>query len=413
MRGLIDTAASVEVAARGAKRRQVPMAAATRALSRRSHRRHRRRLRVGGARSFRNLTPIASSESRCCPAACSPHFALKSTPPPNACWRVLVWRSSSPPAQAAVGALVHHLGREHDSMRQAKQDIDAWTREIDSRGLGRDHRHRLRLRDDAEGLRIHFPRADDEYAAKAARVSHIARDISEVLAELMKEPSVAGRLGAGVSAPGASSVTLGRSHRCGWRTTPPARSSTARNSTPSRQLFCATPASPCSTCPEGHICCGSAGTYSMLQPEMSAKLRDRKARNIETDETRCHRHWQHRVHHADFTGDGCSHRSHRRAARLRPPVARRRHSWSARQGIVMGLDTVEIVLAIEEEFRYAFRHSERSRRHPRHCRKSSSDYVTIASGAIPGRTLRPSRSRCTLGTREEPSSSSNWGSSRT
>ncbi len=33
--------------------------------------------------------------------------------------------------------------------------------------------------------------------------------------------------------------------------------------------------------PEGHICCGSAGTYSMLQPEMSAKLRDRKARNIE------------------------------------------------------------------------------------------------------------------------------------
>jgi glycolate oxidase iron-sulfur subunit len=34
--------------------------------------------------------------------------------------------------------------------------------------------------------------------------------------------------------------------------------------------------------PESHICCGSAGTYSMLQPEMSAQLRDRKARNIES-----------------------------------------------------------------------------------------------------------------------------------
>jgi glycolate oxidase iron-sulfur subunit len=32
--------------------------------------------------------------------------------------------------------------------------------------------------------------------------------------------------------------------------------------------------------PEGHLCCGSAGTYNMLQPELSAGLRDRKAANI-------------------------------------------------------------------------------------------------------------------------------------
>jgi glycolate oxidase iron-sulfur subunit len=32
--------------------------------------------------------------------------------------------------------------------------------------------------------------------------------------------------------------------------------------------------------PEGHICCGSAGTYNLLQPELSAQLRDRKAENI-------------------------------------------------------------------------------------------------------------------------------------
>jgi glycolate oxidase iron-sulfur subunit len=32
--------------------------------------------------------------------------------------------------------------------------------------------------------------------------------------------------------------------------------------------------------PEGHLCCGSAGTYNMLQPELSSALRDRKASNI-------------------------------------------------------------------------------------------------------------------------------------
>ncbi len=34
--------------------------------------------------------------------------------------------------------------------------------------------------------------------------------------------------------------------------------------------------------PEGHICCGSAGTYNLLQPELSGQLRDRKLANIES-----------------------------------------------------------------------------------------------------------------------------------
>jgi glycolate oxidase iron-sulfur subunit len=35
------------------------------------------------------------------------------------------------------------------------------------------------------------------------------------------------------------------------------------------------------TVPEGHLCCGSAGTYNLLQPEIATKLRDRKVGNIE------------------------------------------------------------------------------------------------------------------------------------
>ncbi len=34
--------------------------------------------------------------------------------------------------------------------------------------------------------------------------------------------------------------------------------------------------------PEGHLCCGSAGTYNLLQPELAGRLRDRKVRNIES-----------------------------------------------------------------------------------------------------------------------------------
>ena len=34
--------------------------------------------------------------------------------------------------------------------------------------------------------------------------------------------------------------------------------------------------------PEGHLCCGSAGTYNLLQPEIAGQLRDRKVANIES-----------------------------------------------------------------------------------------------------------------------------------
>ena len=36
--------------------------------------------------------------------------------------------------------------------------------------------------------------------------------------------------------------------------------------------------------PESHLCCGSAGTYNLLQPEIAGRLRDRKVANIERTE---------------------------------------------------------------------------------------------------------------------------------
>ncbi|MEJ1965871.1 MAG: heterodisulfide reductase-related iron-sulfur binding cluster [Gammaproteobacteria bacterium] len=169
------------------------------------------------------------------------------------------------PGTGCCGALVHHLGREHDSAAQAKADIDAWTREIEDRGLDA-----IIVTASGCGTMIKdygfMFRTDAAYAAKAARVSALARDISEVLAEI-EIPGEAGEAsvkGLRVAYHSACSLQHGQKlHGVAPRLLREAGFTVL-------------------DVPEGHICCGSAGTYSMLQPEMSGQLRERKARNIES-----------------------------------------------------------------------------------------------------------------------------------
>lgn len=165
------------------------------------------------------------------------------------------------------GALVHHLGREHDSAAQAKADIDAWSRELDERGLDA-----IVVTASGCGTMVKdygfLFRNDPAYAAKAARVSSLARDVSEVLAEVMPR-------GAPSSDDASSSPMRVAYH-------------SACSLQHGQKLHAVAPqllrnaGFTVLDVPEGHICCGSAGTYSMLQPEMSGRLRDRKARNIES-----------------------------------------------------------------------------------------------------------------------------------
>ena len=68
--------------------------------------------------------------------------------------------------------------------------------------------------------------------------------------------------------------------------------------------------------PEGHLCCGSAGTYNLLQPEIAMQLRDRKVANIERTAAGRDRHRQYRLHHPDRLRHGDAGRAHRRAAGL-------------------------------------------------------------------------------------------------
>jgi glycolate oxidase iron-sulfur subunit len=170
---------------------------------------------------------------------------------------------------ACCGALVHHLGREHESSAQAKADIDAWTRELDSKGLDA-----IIVTASGCGTMVKdygfIFRNDPEYAEKAARVSALARDVSEVLAELLQP------------AQGSAAAVDRASLRVAYHSACSLQHGQKLHALAPGLLR--TAGFTVLDIPEAHICCGSAGTYSLLQPEMSGQLRDRKARNIESVE---------------------------------------------------------------------------------------------------------------------------------
>jgi glycolate oxidase iron-sulfur subunit len=164
--------------------------------------------------------------------------------------------------EACCGSLVHHMGREQQALAQARNNIDAWTREIEDQGLDA-----ILITVSGCGTAVKdygfMLRTDPAYAVKAARISALAKDVSEYLARLNIQAAA-----------------------------PPARLTVAYHAACSLQhgqKVAREPKELLSKCgfvvkdvPEGHLCCGSAGTYNILQPELAERLRDRKVANIET-----------------------------------------------------------------------------------------------------------------------------------
>ncbi len=166
-----------------------------------------------------------------------------------------------PRGEGCCGALVHHMGREERALADARRNIDAWTREIENGGLDaiivtasgcgttiKDYGWMLRL--------------DPAYREKAERVAALAKDITEYLSTLgMPEPAVQPALS--VAYHSACSMQHGQKI-----------TAAPKNLLRGAGFAVRDPA-------EGHLCCGSAGTYNIMQPEISAQLKARKVRNIE------------------------------------------------------------------------------------------------------------------------------------
>ncbi len=166
-----------------------------------------------------------------------------------------------PAGEGCCGALVHHMGREADALASARRNVDAWTGEIERGGLDaivitasgcgttiKDYGFMLRL--------------DPAYADKAARVSALAKDVTEYLSTL------------DLPAPERTSgLTLAYHSACSMQH--------GQKITRQPKQLLAKAGFVVKDPREGHLCCGSAGTYNILQPEIAATLRDRKVRNLE------------------------------------------------------------------------------------------------------------------------------------
>jgi len=161
--------------------------------------------------------------------------------------------------EGCCGALVHHMGREADSLDAARRNVDAWMREIDGDGLAA-----IVVTASGCGTTLKdygfMLRSDPAYADKAARVSALAKDISELLADA-ELPRGDGR-GLTVAYHAACSLQHGQKVTDAPKRLLAAAGYTVR-----------TPA-------EAHLCCGSAGTYNILQPEIAGQLGARKASNL-------------------------------------------------------------------------------------------------------------------------------------
>ncbi|MBA83623.1 MAG: glycolate oxidase iron-sulfur subunit [Rhodobacteraceae bacterium] len=157
------------------------------------------------------------------------------------------------------GALTHHMGREDESHATAAKNIRAWTAEMDADGLDA-----IGINTSGCGTTVkdygHMFR-NDPLAADAARVSGIAMDVSELLMQLDLPEGPDQRLTVGYHA--ACSLQHGQKvktfpkdllKRAGFKVAEPA---------------------------DSHLCCGSAGTYNLMQPEISAQLKARKVRTLE------------------------------------------------------------------------------------------------------------------------------------
>jgi glycolate oxidase iron-sulfur subunit len=166
-----------------------------------------------------------------------------------------------PKGEGCCGALVHHMGRDAESHAFAKRNIDAWIAEMDGEGLDA-----IVITASGCGTTIKdygfLFRANPAYADKARRVSEIAKDVIEYVAALKLMPPLR-----------ESDLVVAYHSACSMQHGQQIREE------PKKLLKQA--GFTVKDVPEGHICCGSAGTYNILQPELADALRARKVANIE------------------------------------------------------------------------------------------------------------------------------------
>jgi len=167
------------------------------------------------------------------------------------------------------GALAHHLAQESQAREQMRRNIDAWWPEIErgvealvvtATGCG------AMIRDYGELLGD-----DPEYAHKAARVSELFRDISQVVAQELAKPGATLEL----------TSPAGHGRRVAFHTP-----CTLQHGLKLRGIvepLLERAGYMLTSVADAHLCCGSAGSYSLLQPAISRQLKSNKLAALQAD----------------------------------------------------------------------------------------------------------------------------------
>lgn len=173
------------------------------------------------------------------------------------------------PEAGCCGAIRYHNGDQPGGLDNMRRNIDAWWPHVEAGAEA------IVMNASGCGVMVkeygHLLRNDPAYAERAARISALTVDVSEVL------PSFAGPL-----RELAAKASAKRAGRVAWH--PPCTLQHGQQIRGKVEALLTDLGVEVKLCADSHLCCGSAGTYSVLQPDLAYRLRDNKLANLQATE---------------------------------------------------------------------------------------------------------------------------------
>jgi glycolate oxidase iron-sulfur subunit len=165
------------------------------------------------------------------------------------------------PKAGCCGAIRHHLNDQDGALDDMRRNIDAWWPYVEAGAEA------IVMTASGCGVTVkeygHLLAHDTAYAARAARISELTKDLSEIM------PAFEQQLAAKVKV----------KKRVAYH--PPCTLQHGQQIRGKVEGVLRAVGVDVTLCADSHLCCGSAGTYSVLQPELSYQLRDNKLKNLE------------------------------------------------------------------------------------------------------------------------------------
>ena len=168
------------------------------------------------------------------------------------------------PRAGCCGAVRFHMNDQDGGLADMRRNVDAWWPYVEQGGV-----EAIVMTASGCGVTVkdygHLLAHDAAYAAKAARISALTKDLSEVMCDFEGEIArlLSGRIHERVAFHPPCTLQHGQQ---------------IRGKVEGVLRAAGVDVVPCA---ESHLCCGSAGTYSVLHPELAHALRDRKLANLE------------------------------------------------------------------------------------------------------------------------------------